>query len=421
MRVAFPGLAYSPVEIPESCLLGNYGPATLRSRETVERQLAVSLARPLGSEPLDSRLRPGMRVLLIVGDRTSAAPTARLLPALLDAIQAAGVARADVDLLVATASRCPMTSEELRHKLGPTIVDGFPVAQHQWRDWSQLRRLGPTTGGYPVVVNRKVVEADFVIALHAVVPDRVGGYSGGYEVIAPGCLGDTHSTLDVRWQAARYPANAILGVASNPVRQIIDEIGKIAGLDFVVQVVQDGRGETVDVVAGAPDVAYSASAGTALQIYGVDVPAPADVVVAVARPDEGNLFQAAKALYAASLAARPGGAVILVAECPEGVAPAHPEILQRRAGPVADIDRDLSLGKLTDVVSGAFLAMVSRAIAPLGLCYLVSSGVSEREAACLGFQSAPSPGNALARARQLIGPAATVLILRDATLVVPRT
>lgn len=259
-----------------------------------------------------------------------------------------------------------------------------------------------------------------MIALSDVVPDRVGGYTGGYEIIAPGCLGDTHSTLDVRWLAARYPADAILGVASNPVRQIMGDIGKIAGLDFIVQVVLDGRGEVVDIVSGNPDAAYQASATTAFQIYGVDIPTRADVVIADARPNDRDLLEAAKGLYAASLAVRSGGVIVLIAECPEGIAPGNPQVLQQCVKPVDEIDRDLSLGKLTDVASGAFLAMVERAIAPLSACYLVSSRASEHESACLGFRLLPSPKSALDEAQRLVGPMATVLVLRQATSVVPR-
>ncbi len=420
MRISFPGRAYAPVDVPDACLLGVYGPAALRSRGSVAEQLAVSLARPLGSEPLEARLRPGMRVLVIVGDRTSLDPTALLLPPLLDAVQRAGVAAKDLEILVATASRRVMTPEELRQKLGAGIEARYPVSQHRWSSWAELRSLGDTPDGFPVVVNSKIAEADFVIAVHDVVPDRVGGYTGGSAAIAPGCLGDTHSTLDVRWQAALYPATEILGIASNPIRRIIDEIARIAGLDFVVQVVLDGRGEVVDVVSGDPFAAYQASVTTALQIYGVDVPAPADVVIADAGSADWDLFQAAKGLYAARLATRPGGAIILVAGCPEGVAPTHSQALRQCVQTVSRIDRDLSLGIFTDIVAGAFLAMVSRAIETPGSCYLVSQHLSQEEGACVGLSLSPSPGEALDRARTVVGSRPSVLVLRQATVVVPR-
>ncbi len=420
MEITFPDSSFEAVQVPESSLVGVCGPGVLATAQPLEDQLAVALARPVGTEPLSVLLRPGMRVLVVVEDHTAPTPTARILPVLLAAIQSAGVAHRDIEILVATASRRQMTETELRQTLGDRTLQEYAVAQHDWRHWSELATIGDTADGYPVIVNRRLAEADVVVGVRHVVPDRVTGFTGGYEIVDPGCFGDTHSTRDISWLAALYPTRDILGRASNPVRQTVEQIGRLTRLAFVVHVVLDGRGDVAEILAGDPVAAYRASAMTAFQVYGIDPPSQGEVVIADARSDSADLLQAARALYGASLVVRPGGAVILVAECPEGVAPNHPQVLRHRVSPLADLERDLSVGTITDVIGAAFLAMVGRSLESLGSCFLASHHVSPQDAACLGIHATTSPREAFEQARTLIGHEPRVLVLRDATTTFPR-
>jgi nickel-dependent lactate racemase len=421
MNISFPNSGFEPVEVPSTSFLGIYGPATVRIPGPIEKQLAVALARPVGAEPLAAVLRPGMRVLVIVEDCTSPTPTARLLPPLLAAIESAGVAHQDVRILVATASRRAMTPAELGHKIGDKVLEDYSVSQHQAHKWSRLSTLGDTPDGYPVVVNQQIAEADFVIGIRAIYPDRIAGFTGGYEIVDPGCFGDTHSTLDIHWVAAQCPTEAILGRDPNPVRQVLNEIGRIAGLNYVVHTILDGRGEVAEIITGDPITAYQASLTTAFQIYGLDLAGRADIVIADARTDDSDLIHAAKALYAASLVARRRGAIVLVAECPEGLAPTHPQVHEHCVHPVAEIENSLSLGKITDVVAGSFLAMVGRSLQGLDAAYLVSSVISDEEASCTGLRLAKTPKEAVDQIRGRLGQNASVVVLRQATRVFPRS
>lgn len=420
MQITFPRSPFPAIDVPQPRLLGVYGPADVRGAGPIPRQLSVALGRPIGAEPLDLILRPGMRVLVVVDALSSPLPAYEVLPPLLQAIQLAGVAHRDLEILVATGSERRLALDELRGRLGERILDDYPIVQHEWRNLSELATLDNTPDGHPVIVNRRLVEADLAIGIQAVLPDRVTGFSGGHGIVDPGCFADTHSTLDIRWDAACYPTEAILGQASNPVRRTLEVIGAIVGLDYVVQAVVDGRGEVVSITAGSPTAAYHAAVPAAHQIYAVDLPDRADVVVADAHPDDRDLFLAARALYAASLAVRPGGSIVLLASCPEGVSPAHPEILRHPVQPAAAIAEDLSYGRLTDVVAGAFLAMLSEVRERVGSIVVVSPGLPAQDAQHLGLRPAATPQEALDQARALVGKEATVLVLRQATTLVPR-
>ena len=92
------------------------------------------------------------------------------------------------------------------------------------------------------------------------------------------------------------------------------------GLRAILNTVLDSRGSLVGATYGDPQRAFRWGAGLARQIYGVAVPALADIVVAGSSPCDSEFWQAHKTLYPAERCVRPGGTIIVVTPCPEGVA-----------------------------------------------------------------------------------------------------
>jgi nickel-dependent lactate racemase len=94
-------------------------------------------------------------------------------------------------------------------------------------------------------------------------------------------------------------------------------------LKFVVNVVLDGEGQAIAVQAGDPIAVHDALVATARSVYEVPIEKAYDVVIAqVDPPKEVNLYQASRAATYIGLSAappiRPGGVIIVVAQCPEG-------------------------------------------------------------------------------------------------------
>jgi nickel-dependent lactate racemase len=100
----------------------------------------------------------------------------------------------------------------------------------------------------------------------------------------------------------------------------MEDAAGIAGLDCILNVVLNSRKEIVRAVAGDFVRAHREGAMVVDQMYRQKVE-PADIVITCAggAPKDINLFQATKALDHAKEAVAPGGTLILVAECPEGV------------------------------------------------------------------------------------------------------
>ncbi len=116
-------------------------------------------------------------------------------------------------------------------------------------------------------------------------------------------------------------ANARTGnLEDNPVHQDMIEAAKLAKVDFILNVVENKKGEIVKAFAGDLEQAFMEAVKLVDEMYRVTLDRRADIMVVSAGgyPADINLYQAYKALDNALDAVKRGGVIILVAECPEG-------------------------------------------------------------------------------------------------------
>jgi len=191
---------------------------------------------------------------------------------------------------------------------------------------SQLSYLGETERGTPIFVNRLAKEVDCIIGIGQIVPHRVSGFSGGGNIIQPGICGE-ETTGKTHWLSAQFQGREILGKIENPVKEEIEKVAQKVGLTWIINTIQDVSGRLAKVVAGDLVHAYRAGASRSLEIFQSRLPKETDIVLVDSHPYDSDLWVAAKGIYAAELAVKQGGVVILITLCPEGVSPSHPEVL----------------------------------------------------------------------------------------------
>jgi nickel-dependent lactate racemase len=378
-----------------------------------------ALRSPIGTLPLGRLASAGQKVLILCDDHTRATPAAELLPPVLAELREAGVSPEDVSILMALGTHRQMTRAELARKLGEEVLRQHPVIQHDWRREEDLVPLGETSAGLPIIANRRVLQADLVIGLGHVVPHRITGYSGGAKIVAPGVTGAPRTVAEIHWLGAQVPARDLLGVIDNPVRAQVNEMGTRVGLRFVVNAVQDADGRVAAIFAGDPAEAQRQAALASRVIYSAHLPELADVVVVDSYPAGADFWQAAKAAYAAEVAVRPGGVVILVAPCPEGVARHHPAVLEYGVRPVEEVRQLVASGEIEDVAAAAIMTLTAWVVRERATGIMVSPGIPPDDQRRLGFTPASTPQEALAMALEMVGRDGRVAALRHGGEIAP--
>jgi nickel-dependent lactate racemase len=274
--------------------------------------LRQALRQPRGQPPIRVLARGRDRPVIVVDDCTRPTPADRVLPFLLEELNAARISTERTSIVVATGTHGPPTDSALRQKIGSVAAAHCQVHVHD--DRRDLVRLGADSRGSPVLLNRHVAAADYVIGIGGVYPQNSTGFGGGAKLV----LGVLGRRTIVHLHYGNSSENGSYNV-DNDFRRELEEIADMARLETSVCLHVDGDREITKVTAGDHRAFYREAVAFARTAYRAQPPQDADVVVAAAYPMDLSLtFLRSKAITPLSRA-RPGASRILIAGCPEGV------------------------------------------------------------------------------------------------------
>jgi nickel-dependent lactate racemase len=321
----FYGKAGIEIEVP-----GGVNCREVRSRKTVavpDEAAAVEAAldAPIACEALIDLARGKKSAAISVCDITRPAPNRITLPPLLRRLHQAGIAREDVVILIATGLHRAATPEEVDIIVGPEIAREYRVASHNARAREEHRFLGETRRGTPVYVDERFVSADLHITLGFVEQHLMLGFSGGRKLVVPGLAAQETIKVIHSPKFIREPLATEGSIDGNPLHQELLECARMARHDFIVDVALTQDRKIAGVFAGNPVKAHAAGVEFVEKACLEEVDEAADVVITSAAgfPLDLTFYQSVKGITAATHLAKPGGRILLVAECAEGMGSAE--------------------------------------------------------------------------------------------------
>ncbi len=370
-------------------------PKELAGAEDEAAEIERALDEPFG--PSLQNFAGCETAAIMASDLTRPAPTSKMLPPLVEKLEPLGITEVLVVFGLGTHRR--MTLEEENRLLGGSA--DLPHIQH---DEKRCLYLGETSRGTPVEILEDVAASDIKIGTGNIEYHYYAGYSGGAKALLPGVSSERSINKN---HAMMADPRAKSGRLDGPVRLDMEEAADIAGLDFILNTVLNSKKEIVRAVAGDFVEAHRVGARVVDEMY-QKVVRPAEIVIACAggRPKDINLFQAQKAMENAREAVLPGGSLILLAECAEGLG--HPvfERWAREAECAEDcverFGREYEFG-------GHKAALIARESLEKDLI-LVSSMRPEEAEICF-FRHAKSLEEALAMARERQGKDARTIVM----------
>jgi len=394
------------------------GPNNLPALTDLRRAIIDSVRNPIGSEPIDKMVKPGMKVVIVADDITRATPRDKIIPVLLDELNNAGVSDDDITVVIALGTHRYMTNEEILKCFGNEVVKRVRIVNHEWMDPSKLVYVGTTKRGTPVYVNRLVYESDFVIGVGSIIPHLYAGYGGGAKIIQPGVCGEVTTAYTHILAAIEDPMN-LLGNPDNVVRKEMEEVADVVGLDFIVNVVFNGNGEVVKVVAGDMRKAFREGVRVAEQIYRREIPELADVVLVNTYPALIDYWQAIKGFAHAQLGVKEGGTIILYTDCPDGISPIHGKTFEKYSkASIKELDEVIRNRGEEDLVGLASVYVHTKYINRTE-CICVSRGLTLRDKEILRFKHADNIIQALELALRKHGRSAKIGIIHHGGEVYP--
>jgi nickel-dependent lactate racemase len=286
-----------------------------------EAEIKEAMENPIGTKQLweiisdRKRYKKRLSVVIIVSDVTRPTPTKRLIPYILNELLDARISDEDITIIFALGIHRKLETKEMAQLVGNNVFNRYRCINH---DSTNCVFIGTTKRGTVVKANREVLEADIRICVGSIELHYFAGYTGGYKSILPGIC--ARSTIETNHKLMLQPA-ALAGRINSPVRIDIEEAGELVGCDFILNVVLNGKKQIVKAVAGDPIKAHREGIKIVDSMYVIPIKELADVVVVSAggAPKDINVFQSQKALDNAKHAVKNGGAIILLAKCPEGL------------------------------------------------------------------------------------------------------
>lgn len=278
-------------------------------------ELAGAMQNPIGTMPLSQIVSKGQKVAIMVSDITRPSPTKKMLPHILSELKKGGIEDCDITVIFGMGIHRSHTEEEQRNAVGDEVYGRIKCVDSNKEEYINI---GETSRGTPINLCKSVVQADVRICTGNIEYHYFAGYSGGAKAIMPGAADYESIKKNHSLQLHEKAASGIID--GNPLREDIDEVGKIANISFILNVVLNEKKQILKAFAGDYLKAHREGCKYLDSLYSVEIKELADIVIVSSGgfPKDINLYQAQKALDNASQAVKNGGAIILAAECKEG-------------------------------------------------------------------------------------------------------
>ena len=274
-----------------------------------DEQMRAALQSPIQSPRLAELARGKAQVVILFDDIPKPTPASRMVPFVLEELHAGGITDGQIRFLCAPGSHRPMVYQEFAAKLGSDIVQRYPVYNHSV--FENLVKLGTTSRGTPVWVNREYMSCDLRVAIGSIIPHQSAGFGGGGKMILPGISG-METIRHHHTHRRQGPEAANVGLAKvegNAFRLDIEEAARLADLHFKVDAVLNNHREVVGLFAGDFVAEHRAGVRLAREVYSTEMLGECDILVSNGYPDECQFL---RSTWPVPLSLRQGGDVVLV-------------------------------------------------------------------------------------------------------------
>ncbi len=358
-----------------------------------------ALEKPVGCPSLQELAKGKKSACILICDITRPVPNGLILPPLVESLTRAGIARKNILILVATGLHRPNEGAELREVVGSDeIFNTLRVENHFARNREDHADLGVTSGGIPIIIDRRFVEADLKIVTGLVEPHFMAGYSGGRKVVSPGVA---YQDTILMFHTAKIlehcnAANCI--IEGNPLHDEQTEIVRAIGGVVAVNVVINEERRLGFVNFGEVEASHAQAVAFMRKYAEIRIPRRFKTVVTTSAgyPLDKTYYQTVKGMVGVMDILEPGGTIIIASECSEGMG--SPEFFESqrllcRVGP----ERFMSLLQTRDkaLIDEWETEMLLKPLR-VGHIQLYSTGLSEAERAHAFVEMVPSVEEAVA-------------------------
>ncbi|MBC8440744.1 MAG: nickel-dependent lactate racemase [Deltaproteobacteria bacterium] len=261
-------------------------------------------------------------VCILICDVTRPVPNGLILPQLIERLIKAGIKKDCINVLVATGLHRPNIGDELLEIVGSKkVLETVRVENHYARKDEDHVVLCTSKSGLAIKIDRRFAMADLKIVVGLVEPHFMAGYSGGRKLVIPGVA--HHKTI-TGFHTAKFlehPCSRTCNLKGNPFHEFqLEGIRTLSNL-FAVNVVIDEKRNLSFVNFGDIEKSHARAIQYLKQYAEIKISEKFSTILTSAGgyPLDKTYYQTVKAMVTALDILEPGGDIIVVSECSEGM------------------------------------------------------------------------------------------------------
>ncbi len=301
--------------------------------DNIRDKTRTVLQSPIGAPSLSELVTEKDRVAVLIEDLTRPSPKKIILEAILELLRKKRIPDRQIVIIFSLGTHRGLEQEEIEGAFGRELVDRYEFVNHDCRA-ADLVPAARLKTGHGVKINRRVMEATFRLGIGSIFPHPMNGFGGGGKILFPG-VADLEAITEHHFHYTFQSGTGLGKLDGNPFYEEVCALARSVPLHFVVNGVLDQKDALADLVAGDPIEAHWAGARICRALTTRRFPKRADLTVTTSFPyREGP--QIVKPLVPASLVTKPGGCIILAADCsgnlPEPFIASFERFRSRQAG-----------------------------------------------------------------------------------------
>lgn len=316
------GEKYQTLNLPAENLLGVIKAEPAAASSSAEKLINNAID---GCQQFIERIKPAENVVIVTSDITRYSGSEIYLPLLVDRLNAAGVADAQMTLVIALGIHRKQTEAEHR-KIAGSVYGRIRVVDHECDDPGKLVTVGMTGCGIEVSINRTVAEADHLILTGTIGFHYFAGFGGGRKSVLPGvasraaCMASHFNVLNPGEGGGKNRFAVTGNLENNPVHSAMVDACAMVEPAFILNTVLSPQKSIIGVFAGHWRDAHESGCRFYRENFTCSLQEPADLAIVSCGgfPKDINLIQAHKSMEYGSHSLKDGGVMILLAECRDG-------------------------------------------------------------------------------------------------------
>jgi nickel-dependent lactate racemase len=305
------------LEIPTANLLAAIYPDEPAPVGDATDAARAALESPVSGPRFSELIATATKVCVIIDNQFRPTPQSRLLPPVLDALEAAGKPAV---IVCANGKVFPMSDSDIDQKIGKDNLArmerlGIEFHQNDPRNADNYEYAGVSSRGTPVWLHREVAACDVKITIGQAQSNHWGAGGGG-KLILPGVVSD--ETIESNHCAFVPSPQTHYGAYAGPMRSDIDEVATMCGLSATMNVVLDTHGRVVECIFGSHPDAHRKAIERFNEIYAYEHPGTqADIAICgVFAPTDHLFFHTGWGCMSADFVVKDGGSIIYCSPSP---------------------------------------------------------------------------------------------------------